>query len=287
MLRPRTGAIVAGVALSWTAVLLAVPDSTVDLADYAPFALLGLVGAIFANSTGAGGGVVFIPMFDQLGFADSRAVATSFGIQCFGMTAGALTWWLHYRRHKLDLHLWRPLLPAVAVTLPFSVAGIWLVYGGSLQTPASLEKTFGVFSIVLGAAILLTVYLVPRGHEHSRLTGLDYTALSLIGLGGGIITAWLSVGVGEIMATYLILRRFDVTMSVAAAVMVSALSVWSALPQHALLQPEVHWPVLLFAGPAAVIGGILARVLVTHLSARKLKIFFGAWVLIMGLSSLA
>ncbi len=34
-----------------------------ELVDYWLFSFLGVIGAIFANSTGAGGGVVFIPMF--------------------------------------------------------------------------------------------------------------------------------------------------------------------------------------------------------------------------------
>ncbi|MEI8600615.1 hypothetical protein P4S55_05730 [Shewanella sp. PP-Sp27a-2] len=66
---------------------------------------LGITGAIFANSTGAGGGggVIFIPVFSSLSFSESQSVATSFMIQCFGMTAGAISWSLHYKkRHRED-----------------------------------------------------------------------------------------------------------------------------------------------------------------------------------------
>jgi len=58
--------------------------------------LLGVVGAVFANLSGAGGGVVFIPVFSELGLTESQSVATSFAIQSFGMTAGAITWSLYY-----------------------------------------------------------------------------------------------------------------------------------------------------------------------------------------------
>ena len=270
--------------LAWIIALVLVPLSFDELSGYFSFAFLGLIGAIFANSTGAGGGVVFIPMFNQLGFTPDQAVATSFGIQSFGMTAGAITWFIHYRKHTFDLNLWSPFIPIIMITSLFSITGIWLIYGLGQGIPGSLNLVFSIFSVVLGLAILLTVYFSGRAKEHSRLSWYDIVVIVGIGLFGGVITAWLSVGVGELLATYLILRRFDITMAIASAVIVSAITVWFAIPQHTFVNPVIYWQVVIFAGPAAVIGGIFARTLVTWLSARKLKIFFGCWVLIMGLS---
>lgn len=269
--------------LLWGLALWLIPSDLSSLSDYFPFSLLGVTGAIFANSTGAGGGVVFIPMFNQLGFSDVQAVATSFGIQCFGMTAGAFTWIHHYRHDKIELHLWHSFLPIVAVTSLFAIAGLWFVYALDLPSPAALHETFSLFSITLGLMILGAVFFLKPGREHSALAWFDWLALIAIGFFGGVITAWLSVGVGEIVAIYLILRRFDVSMAVAAAVVVSALVVWSASIEHFLLNPNVYWNVLIFAGPGAVLGGIFARTLVSWLSARKLKIFFALWVLIVGI----
>jgi uncharacterized membrane protein YfcA len=270
--------------LAWLVAIFLVPQSPNELVGYSPFAFLGLIGAIFANSTGAGGGVVFIPMFNQLGFSPEQAVATSFGIQSFGMTAGAITWFLHYQQNKTDLRLWQPFIPITLTTTLFSIVGIWFVYGLGQSIPGSLNLAFSGFSVILGIAILVTAYLSGRSREHSQLQWFDLAAIVFIGLFGGVITAWLSVGVGELLATYLILRRFDITMAIASAVIVSALTVWSAAPQHMLIQPQIYWQVVIFAGPAAVVGGIFAKTLVTWLSARKLKLFFGTWVLIMGLS---
>lgn len=269
--------------LLWGLALWLVPDTLSVLSDYFAFSLLGVTGAIFANSTGAGGGVVFIPMFNQLGFSDVQAVATSFGIQCFGMTAGAFTWWHHYRHDKIDLHLWHAFTPIIALTSCLAVVGLWLVYGFNWHSPASLHQSFSLFSIVLGLAILVSVFFLKPGREHSNLEWYDLMMLSLIGLFGGILTAWLSVGVGELLAIYLILRRFDVTMAVAAAVVVSAFVVWGAAFEHFWLNPNAYWQVLVFAGPGAVLGGVFAKTLVSWLSARKLKIFFASWVLIVGL----
>jgi len=62
----------------WSGMLFFAPLSIHDMADYVLFSFLGLLGAIFANTTGAGGGVVFIPMFNQLNFTESQSIATSF-----------------------------------------------------------------------------------------------------------------------------------------------------------------------------------------------------------------
>ena len=47
------------------ALVLFMPEAFANLFQHLPFSLLGTTGAIFANSTGAGGGVVFIPVFNN------------------------------------------------------------------------------------------------------------------------------------------------------------------------------------------------------------------------------
>ena len=267
----------------WGWMLFFAPLSIHDMADYVLFSFLGLLGAIFANTTGAGGGVVFIPMFNQLNFTESQSIATSFAIQCFGMTAGAITWWHHYQTEKAALRLWPDFKRIIAITAITSVTGIWLVYGYQLAPPSSLHQSFSGFSLILSVFIVATVYLLKPQREPSQITPFDWFALILIGLLGGTLTAWLSVGVGELLAIYLIIRRFDINMAVAAAVVVSAITVWSAIWQHTLIDFQVFWQVVLFAGPSAVLGGIVAKSIVSRLSASRLKLFFAFWLLVIGL----
>lgn len=267
----------------WAITLTSIPDSLTLLSDYFSFLFLGVLGAIFANSTGAGGGVVFIPMFNQLGFSDIQAVATSFAIQCFGMTAGAISWYLFYKRERQNEDGWQSFYSIIKVSTPVSLLGLWTAYGLDIQAPAELHEIFSLFSIVLGLIILFSVYWIKHPPEPRFLNKTDVIALLVIGYFGGIVTAFLSVGVGELIAVYLILRRYDVTLSVATAVVISALSVWSVAPQHALIEPNIYWQVVLFAGPGAVVGGLIARPLVNMLSARRLKVFFACWILIVGI----
>ncbi|MCW8864294.1 MAG: sulfite exporter TauE/SafE family protein [Colwellia sp.] len=265
--------------LLWLLLLYSASPPLQELLDYWLFSFLGIIGAIFANSTGAGGGVIFIPMFTELNFTEQQAIATSFAIQCFGMTAGAVTWFHHYHSQKRDLRLWQGFKRIIAVTTLAAMFGLTAVFTWQFASPASLHVSFSYFSLTLGAFIILTVYLLKPHRERSQIYLFDYIALILIGLFGGAVTAWLSVGVGELLVIYLLLRRFDINMAVAAAVVVSAITVWLAIGQ---VKSEVYWQVVIFAGPGAVLGGIFAKTVVTHMSATRLKLFFAVWLLISG-----
>jgi uncharacterized membrane protein YfcA len=263
--------------------------------EYAGFAFLGLLGAIFANATGAGGGVVFVPFFNQLEFSVATSVATSFAIQCCGMTAGALTWLAFYKQLKASNQpesvYWQPLSKILLLTVPSSFLGLWMVqinpqFFAHFSDPTSLHTGFGLFSIGLAVTIFATVFLLSNQSFTTQLSLLDYIALPFIALVGGGITAWLSIGVGELVAVYLIICRFNVTFAIAAAVILSALTVWAGIVFHILITQAVYWPVVLFAGAGAIVGGILAKQLVLYFSVKNLKLFFAGWIFILGITSL-
>ena len=281
--------------LAWLAILLAQPALGELIKEFGLFGGLGIIGAIFANATGAGGGVVFVPFFNYLSFSPQSVVATSFAIQCCGMTAGALTWAAYYKCQHKHNDDWKALPSALLLTVPASICGMGFaqyssqsklllaqLWGGA----DNLHIAFGSFSILLAIAIFASIKLMKRTHFKKDLHTKDLLLLPFIGFVGGIITAWLSVGVGELVAVYLIIRGFNVTMSIAVAVILSAFTVWSALPYHIFVSESVIWQVVLFAGAGAIIGGIIAKYVVLAFSVQRLKLFFGLWVLILGVTSL-
>ncbi|PKH00644.1 sulfite exporter TauE/SafE family protein [Paraglaciecola sp. MB-3u-78] len=279
----------------WLVILFWQTQTLTLIQEYGGFVFLGLLGAIFANATGAGGGVVFVPFFNQMDFSVATSVATSFAIQCCGMTAGALTWWAFYKQLKAsnlpESAYWQPLGKALLLTVPPSVLGLWMVqinpqFFAHFSDPNSLHTGFGVFSIGLALAIFATVFLLSNQNFNTELTLFDYIFLPTIALVGGGITAWLSIGVGELVAVYLIIRRFNVTFAIAAAVILSALTVWGGIIFHLLITQAIYWPVVLFAGAGAIVGGILAKQLVLYFSAKNLKLFFAGWIFILGITSL-
>ena len=257
--------------------------------DYAPFSLLGVLGAIFANATGAGGGVVFIPAFQALDISAEQSVATSFAIQCFGMTTGALLWSRFAKQQAKTESDWRLAVPFLLATVPASILGLWFVYGGGLTSPASLSLLFAWFSILLGCALFVAVLKKNLRHqvdiESRQANRGDLLSLIVIGFVGGIVTAWLSVGVGEFVAFYLIVRGYRVTLAVAVAVILSALTVWAGIGFH-LAADTIHYQILMFAGPGAVFGAIIAKLIATRLPVMQLKLFFAGWVLLVGVIEL-
>ncbi|WP_166423296.1 sulfite exporter TauE/SafE family protein [Paraglaciecola sp. 20A4] len=304
--------------VTWCVVFATLQDPLRLFVDYAAFAMLGVIGAVFANATGAGGGVVFVPFFHQMGFSPSATVATSFAIQCFGMTAGAFTWWRFHKKQsvsqdenlsieqysakglskfalqsarQLHLNQWQSLYSVLLLSIPASVVGLLIaqfnpIWFGPLAKGDILHIGFGVFSILLAICMFLMVALTGRKLPITQLRPLDSILLPIISICGGIITAYLSIGVGELLAVYLIMRGFNVTFSIACAVMLSAATVWSGVIHHIVLTQYIYWPVVLFAGPGAIIGGVLAKRLVLHFSPKHLKLFFASWILILGLSGL-
>ena len=272
--------------------LLFITNSIQAVPEYGAFTLLGVVGAIFANATGAGGGVVFVPFFNQLSLSNEIIVATSFGIQCCGMTAGAISWFRHYRglQGKAEALEWQSLPKALLYSVPLSVAGIlsaqFLLGAYTEKVQAGLHFYFGLFSIVLAMCIYASIPLLKRQTKGFQLLPIDLVAIVLIAYGGGIVTAWLSVGVGELIAVYFILRGFNISFAIAVAVILSALSVWSAVIYHVFISQAVYWQIVIFAGAGAITGGLIAKHVVLFFSPIKLKIFFATWVLVMGLAGL-
>jgi len=281
--------------LFWVILVLWQDSPLALISEFGLFGVLGIIGAVFANATGAGGGVVFVPFFNQLAFPAQSVVATSFAIQCCGMTAGAITWW----KYKTNLHRhdiqWSALRPGLMLTVPASLCGVWFAQFGphylDVLAPVKgglpqLHLGFGLFSIALAVAIFASIPLLKRTRFRCHNSQLDIVALLFIGFFGGMVTAWLSIGVGELVAVYLIIRGFNITMAIALAVILSAATVWSAVGYHLLVSHAVVWSVVLFAGAGAILGGMLAKYVVLAFSPQKLKLFFGTWVLVLGVSGL-
>lgn len=304
----------------WAFVIFSQNNVEALLQEYGFFTFVGIVGAVFANATGAGGGVIFVPFFAYLSFTPDSTVATSFAIQCCGMTAGAITWTRFFcSQRKTDQRKtdqrktdqrktdqrktdqrktdsqWDALPSALLLTVIPSICGVlfsqYTAHGSALLLnvlggPENLHTVFGVFSVILAIAIIGSIPLMKRQVFSNALAGNDIVCLPTIAFLGGCITAWLSIGVGELVAVYLIIRGFNVTMSIAVAVILSAFTVWSALPFHVLVSHAIVYDVVIFAGAGAILGGVMAKYLVLAFSTQSLKLFFGLWVFLLGVTSL-
>jgi uncharacterized membrane protein YfcA len=266
--------------------LLGRPD-TAMLPDLWPVSLIGVFGASVANSTGVGGGVVFVPVFNLLregglsALDPQTVVGVSFAIQCFGMSAGSLTW---------IARLWRPApmpgeraarehLPlVVALTMTGALPSLLLTQRFSLVDGQTALFLFKGFSIGLGLLLLAQLARRDAPDESSAgLTRMDRICVLGIGVLGGVATALFSVGVGEMLALYLFLRRYPLELCVAPAVICSALSVLAGVGHH-IAAGQVVTEILVFAAPAVVLGGYVGRWIAQKLGAFRLKLFTGVWI---------
>jgi len=267
------------ISLQNSSVLVATPL----INDYGHFFFIGFIAATVANTTGAGGGIVFIPAFMALGLSPTAALATSFSIQCFGMTSGALSW-LSQGRKEISSHplQWQYFPSIISVSLLGSLLGLWLIQWGAITSPFDTHKLFAIFSLFIALVIFYRTFSLPSLGE-GRTDNLTKKEVGLLFISCGIsgaITAWISIGVGEVLAIVLLLMGFRVHVAIAAAVCISSLTVLSAVPYHIIVTESIDLNILLFAAPGAIIGGEIARRVATSIGIKPLKLFMATWIAI-------
>lgn len=275
----------------YAAILICAPLDPAVLARLWFLPGIGLLGATIANTSGTGGGVVFIPVFNALRHAGVMALsptqitAASFLIQCFGMSMGALRWssGLHAMpvasRPVAVRDFWRVVAITAGIGIPVMLATQRL----ASFDPHEVLLWFKGFSILLGLAVLVTTWTVNRTRAPLGLVApIDYAALVLLALIGGVVTALFSVGIGEIVALYLFIRHYPLVLCTGAAVVVSAMAVLAGAPFH-ILAGHVRWEVIVLAAPGALLGGYVARPVALWLGANRMKTLDGMWIVGSGI----
>ena len=281
----------ATLALGYAAIWALAPIDPAILKQIWFFPAIGVLGATIANTSGTGGGVVFVPVFNILresgGFAldPIQITAASFLIQCFGMSMGALRWTHRVSTHGdagVDEHgvevrtrdYWTVIFVVLALSLPTMLATQRLAGFDSEMVLLG----FKTFSIILGSILILTAWTVNRNlPERRRLERLDIIVLMLLAIPGGFVTAFFSVGVGEMVALWLFIRHYPILLSTGTACVISAISVLSGSIWH-IDAGTVPWEVIALAAPGAALGGFLARPLALWLGSLRLKTLDGAWI---------
>ena len=255
---------------------------------------VGVVGAIIANTSGTGGGVVFVPVFNALrelgvmSLSPLAVVGVSMGIQSFGMTMGSLRW--------TDRLLHQPAAGPLEAQVRLKDFAIVVLAVLALSLPAMLATqrltafdqqgvlyAYKAFSILLGCALIAATWTINAARrERARLERIDMLVLLALAVPGGVLTALFSVGVGELVALYLFIRHYPVLLCTGAACVISAVSCISGVVWH-IGAGTILWEVVLLAAPAAALGGFLARPIALWLGAKRLKTLDGSWIVLSAL----
>lgn len=262
------------------------------------FAPIGVFGAIIANSTGTGGGVVFVPAFNSLSGASEmgmipmeisvdpvKTIGISFLIQCFGMSVGSCVWITRFfgsdqvsRHDHVDGYNFIAIVFAIcAAALPALLLTQFFLFAD--VDGKALLTAFKWFSLILGIVLLVFTWALKR-IKPSRFAPhyTDYYWFLGLGAVGGVLTAFFSVGVGELVAVYMILRKFPTTSAIAVAVVVSVLTVIAGAGYH-IANGNIIWPIALTAIPGAMVGGFVARLFAAWLGPLWLKTFASVWII--------
>ena len=241
------------------------------------FILVGAFGAVLGNISAVGGGIIFIPVLIFIFQAPGvDALKIALASQAFGMTSGAIGW------------MQKKVVPLAALKL--TVPG--LLIGSTISTlvihpNASLVKgLFGPVSVFLGCMALIFSHRGssrPAGWELPPQATVSVIVASFL---GGLITGWVAIGEGEIIAALLMLVY---GMNVASCiglgvVLLSINSIYLALlHQFVPHLGGIPWSVAAFTGLGCVFGARLAPYLSRRSNPIVLKSIFATIAIADGL----
>jgi uncharacterized protein len=257
----------------FTAVWLALywhafPDPVGLAARNWPLILVGVGGAILGNATAVGGGLIFIPVLVlayHLPPVDSLKLALV--SQSIGMSSGALGW---LRRRAVPLN-------ALPVAVPALIIGATVSTLVLHPRPMLVKGLFGPMSIAVG---LLTLYMLERHPGQREVPARAYPSLAAVAVVGGLLTGWVAIGEGELVAAYLMIRyRLEPARGIALGATLLACNSIFLAALYVGIVGGVPWELAAFTILGCAWGGRLGPFLTQWVSAHRLKVGF-AWIAI-------
>lgn len=238
-----------GIALSaaWVSAHTFFPDGVALFMEHWEIIPLAFLGAVVANATAIGGGFLFVPLFIfGYGLPSLIALKLSLASQAFGMTSGSFGWSKKFI--ALDL------LPAIAVS---SIVGVFFGSYIFVLNGLAIKSVFGWVSIFIFVAIVLEMMF---GHKYGQTDEVYNSRARLLGLVifsalGGLLTAWTAIGIGEIVALYLLfVYKRSIEMAIATGVAALAIDSLAGLIIHSQIG-GIPYELLVFTAAGCSIGG--------------------------------
>ena len=228
-----------------------------------PLVLVGVAGAVIGNITAIGGGLVFVPVMIFVYALDPvSSLKLAFVTQAVGMTSGA-TGWLGRGEVPLRLLRW---------TVPTLLAGALVSSFLVRPSPLLVKGLFG--PITMGAGVLTLCTLDRKGGGFDLPARANW-ALAAVSFFGGLITGWVAIGEGEIIAAYCMLAwGLQTNRALGLGVVLLAInSIFLAL-LHALHFGGVPWDLAIVTMLGVLWGGRLGPFVAQWFSLRTAKKIF-------------
>lgn len=254
-------------------------NPTENLMHYWPFIFVGFFGAILGNISAIGGGIVFIPVMIFI-YQIPPVVALKISIltQSFGMTTGAIGW-----AKKINIPkkiFW--------ISIPGLLVGSLI--SSLLIKPSGLlvKSIFGPMSIALGLITILTTRgLFFKAKTESNMdfnSKLILVGLFFVALLGGMVTGWVAIGEGELVAAYLmIVCGINSLSAIGFGVLLLSINSIFLAGIHQFLLDGLPWDLACYTILGAVFGARLAPLLVSNYKSNKLKYLFATIAILDGI----
>ncbi|MGA9780237.1 MAG: sulfite exporter TauE/SafE family protein [Limisphaerales bacterium] len=230
------------------------------------FIPVGFCGAIFGNISAVGGGIVFIPVIMFVfHLPPVTALKIALASQSWGMTSGAIGW------------IQKKVVPIRALKL--TVPGLLL--GSSVSSlvihPSALlvKLLFGPVSILLGVLTIILSRKAAVSASRAEIPSNASFPLFIISIVGGLITGWIAIGEGELVAALLMLvYGVNVTACIGLGVLLLSINSIFLTLLHQFCLGGIPWHIAAFTGLGCVFGARLAPFLSRRSNPIVLKTIF-------------
>jgi uncharacterized protein len=234
-----------------------------------PLILVGVGGAVIGNMSAIGGGLVFIPVLMFVYKLDPvSSLKLAFLSQSIGMTSGASGW---LQRKEVPIKLLKWTVPSLLIGTCIST---FIIH----PQPILVKGLFGPISVLVGILTLLTI---NRKGNTDELPQKALWPLFFVSIFGGMITGWVAIGEGEIIAAFCMLAfGLNANKSIGlGVVLLSINSIFLALV-HGIFIGGVPWEMAVFTMLGCLWGGRLGAFTSQRIQTVNVKRFF-AWIALL------
>ena len=263
--------------------MTAVFESAIEL-SYAWLPVIGFVVGLLATMVGGNGAFFFPPTLILLFQVSPRvAVATSLAAV---IPIGLVGSFEHFRRKNINL-------PVAIVFGSAGFAGALLgAWISGIIDPATLVKTFGIYSIILGLVTLHIPKSKPAGTIPPPAVFADIGQRQLVlvlffGLIAGLVAGLFGTsGTAPVLAALFILH-FPVKLVIGTSVLIVFINALSGFGGH-LFMGEIDLQLILLLGSGAAAGAFVGPRLLAYVKPERkegpVRYIFAAIIILMGVA---
>lgn len=232
---------------------------------------VGIVGAFIGNMTAIGGGLVFIPVLIFIFHTDPvSALKLAFVTQAVGMSSGASGW---IRKGEVPFQLLKWTVPSLLIGTLLST---FVFHPSAIM----VKGLFGPVSLIAGILTLVTIN--AKGIK-TELPDSARWPVFIISIIGGLITGWVAIGEGEIIAAFcMLVYGLAATRAIGLGVVLLAINSIVLALIHALYFGGVPWDMAIFTMLGVLWGGRLGPYVSQWIPVKNSKMIFAIIAILDG-----